>query len=81
MLLSVVDISPHSEVPTHSHPHEQAGTILTGELEMTIGGGSRLFKAGDTYIIPGGIEHSAKSGNAPCRVLDVFSPVRDEYKY
>jgi len=81
MLLSIVDIAPHSEVPTHSHPHEQAGTVLTGELEMTIDGESRLLTAGDTYIISGGVEHSAKSGAVSCRVLDVFSPVRDEYKY
>ena len=81
MLLSIVDIEPHAVVPTHSHPHEQTGTIMSGELEMTIGGETHLLKPGDTYIIPGHVEHSARAGDAPARVLDVFSPVREEYQY
>jgi quercetin dioxygenase-like cupin family protein len=48
---------------------------------MNIGGDARLLKPGDTYIIPGGIEHGGKSGSAPARVLDIFSPVREEFKY
>lgn len=81
MLISIVDIEPHAVVPNHSHPHEQTGTIMSGELEMTIGGETRLLKSGDTYIIPGDVEHSAQASDAPARVLDVFSPVREEYQY
>ena len=81
MLLSLVDLEPHSEVPMHSHLHEQAGTIVAGELEMTINGEKRLFKAGETYIIPGNVQHNAIAGDKPAQVLDIFSPVREEYKY
>ena len=81
MLLSLLEFDPNSEVPNHTHPHEQGGMILEGELEMNIGGDARLLKPGDTYIIPGGIEHGGKSGSAPARVLDIFSPVREEFKY
>ena len=81
MLLSIVDLDAHSEVPTHFHHHEQAGTILSGELELTINGETRQLKVGDAYIIPGGIEHSARTGDSPARALDVFSPVREDYQY
>ena len=81
MLLSLVDLDANTTVPMHSHPHEQAGTIISGELEMTINGEKRLFKEGDTYIVPGNVQHMAVTGNNPAQVLDIFSPVREEYKY
>ncbi|MBN2416695.1 cupin domain-containing protein [bacterium] len=81
MLVSVVDLAPGAVLPDHSHPHEQAGTILSGEMEMTIDGETRNLTAGDTYIIPGGVPHSAVAGEKPVRVIDVFSPVREDYQY
>jgi quercetin dioxygenase-like cupin family protein len=81
MLLSMTDLAARAIVPAHSHPHEQAGVMLFGEFELTIGGEARWLKPGDTYIIPGGVEHSARTGDAPARVLDVFSPVREAYQY
>ena len=81
MLLSLVDLDANTTVPMHSHLHEQAGTIISGEMEMTIGGEKKLLKTGDTYIIPGNVQHNAVTGNKPAQVLDIFSPVREEYKY
>jgi len=80
MLAAVVDLDPQAVVPMHSHPHEQAGTVLSGALELTIDDETRWLAPGDVYLIPGGVEHSAQTGDAPTRVLDVFSPVREEYK-
>lgn len=80
MLLSVVDMDADASVPTHGHPHEQCGTVITGQMYLTIAGETRLLNPGDTYIIPGGVEHSART-NGPCRIIDVFSPVREEYQY
>ena len=81
MMMSLVDIEPNSALPLHSHPHEQQGIVISGELEMTIGGETQLIKPGDLYVIPGGVEHGAKTGATGAQVLDIFDPVRDEYKY
>lgn len=81
MLLSYVEFAPNAVVKLHSHPHEQSGVMLEGELEFTIGGETRVLHKGDMYIIPGGVEHTAKSFNQPAVALDIFSPVREEYKY
>ena len=81
MLLSIVDLAANVVVPAHSHPHEQAGTVISGEFEMTINGETRKLKPGDTYIIPGGVEHGARTGDTPARALDAFSPVRTDYQY
>ena len=51
LLLSVVELDPNSEVPNHTHPHEQGGMMLEGEMEMNIAGETRLLKPGDAYMI------------------------------
>ncbi|MCA9999627.1 MAG: cupin domain-containing protein [Anaerolineales bacterium] len=81
MLLAVVVLDPHAVVPMHSHPHEQCGTVIEGTMRLTIAGEARWLKPGDTYVIPGGVEHMAEAGEEAARILDVFAPVREEYKY
>ena len=81
MLLSIVDLAANAVAPIHHHPHEQVGTIVSGEFEMTIGGETSRLKPGDTYIVPGGIEHGGRTGDTPARVMDIFSPVRKDYQY
>ena len=81
VLLSMVEIDANSEVPNHSHPHEQAGIVIEGEMEMGIGGEVRTLRPGDMYIIPGDVVHYARCGDTPAKVLDIFSPVREEFKY
>ena len=81
MLLSLVEIDANALVPLHTHPHEQGGIVVEGEMEMGIGGEVKVLQVGDMYIIPGGVEHYAKGLDKPCRALDVFSPVREEFKY
>ena len=81
LLLAVVELDAGSEVPSHTHPHEQGGMMLEGDLEMNIAGETRLLKPGDVYVIPGNVEHAARCVGAPARVLDIFSPVREEFQY
>ena len=80
MMLSRVMLEPNSVVPMHSHPHEQAGIIVEGALEFTIGEETRIYTVGEMYIIPGNVAHSVRTGNQPAVALDIFSPVREEYK-
>ena len=80
LLLSLVEIDAGSRVPNHTHPHEQAGIVVEGELQMGIAGEERMLKPGDMYIIPGNVEHYARCPGTAAKVLDIFSPVRDEFK-
>jgi quercetin dioxygenase-like cupin family protein len=79
IMLSRVEFDGDAVVPAHSHPHEQAGIVLDGRLELTIAGVARVLDAGDAYLIPGGVEHAARPVGGPCRVLDIFSPIREDY--
>ena len=58
------------EIPPHSHK-AQWGTVLEGEVEVTIGGETRLYKPGATYFIPSGVVHSAKA-RAGAKIMDFF---------
>lgn len=80
LMLSVVELEPGSTVPMHSHSHEQAGIVLEGEFDMTIGGETRHLREGDMYIIPGGVEHAVFTGAARAIALDIFHPIREDYK-
>jgi quercetin dioxygenase-like cupin family protein len=79
-MLNLLDLEQGAEVPPHSHPHEQLGLALEGELTLVIDGVAHVLTPGMAYTIPGGVEHSARADNGPCRVLDVFQPVREDYR-
>jgi quercetin dioxygenase-like cupin family protein len=79
IMLSVVEFEPQAVVEMHSHPHEQMGLLLEGELTFTIAGETRVVKAGQMWSIPGGVEHRVVAGSAPAKALDVFHPVREDY--
>ena len=78
--MSLAEIPARVAVPEHSHPNEQVGLILSGDLEFTIGGETRTLKPGEMFRIPGGVPHSVVALDQPVRVLDIFHPVRDEYR-
>ena len=62
----------------HSHPHDQLVYIIRGHLQFT--GGDITFDArtGDSFIVPGGVEHQARALEES-EVLDVFHPFREDY--
>ena len=80
MMLSVVDLEPGAIVQPHSHPHEQMGLLLEGELTFTIGGETKTLQPGEMWRIPGGIVHSAVAGSMSTKALDVFCPIRVVYR-
>ena len=80
VMISVVEAAPRAVVPNHSHPHEQAGMMLQGEFDMTIGGETKRVKPGDAYVIPGGVEHSVLCSDGWSLALDIFSPPREDYQ-
>jgi quercetin dioxygenase-like cupin family protein len=80
LMLSVVEFAPNSVVQPHSHPHEQMGLLLEGELTFVVGDQRRTLKAGEMWRIPGGVVHSVYAGDQAARALDVFHPVRADYR-
>ena len=81
IMLSFVELEAGSVVPHHHHEHEQMGYVISGEFELTIGDETKTCRPGDSYLAPSNVPHSVKvSDKGPAKVLDVFSPPREEYK-
>ena len=67
-----------SEVPSHSHPHEQTGYLISGRIRLAIGKETFEVEPGDSWCIPGDVEHSGEI-LADALAVEVFSPVREDY--
>jgi len=79
-MLSVVTIEPNSAGQIHSHPQEQWGVMLEGDAVRIQDGVEHPVKAGDFWRTPGGVAHGIRAGANGARVLDIFSPPREEYR-
>ncbi len=74
-----VEIKAGSWVPLHHHINEQITYVLEGQLDMVIDGKSYSLTSGMYHVIPSNIPHSAVAAT-DCKVIDTFSPVREDYK-
>ena len=77
--MGLVELTKGSIVPLHSHIHEQITYILEGQLDMNIGNIDHSLTNGMYHVIPSNVPHSAIA-ITDCKLIDTFSPVREEYK-
>ncbi len=77
-LLTEVRMEQGAVIPPHSHPHEQTGYLVSGQLEFLVDGERILAEPGDSWNIAGDIEHGA-TALVDSVVVEVFSPVREDY--
>ena len=79
MTFAYWNIDAGAALPDHKHPHEQVVNIIEGELELTLAGKTELIRPGTVVVIPPGVPHAGKA-RTDCRVIDVFHPVREDYR-
>ncbi len=77
-LLTEFRLEKGAVLPRHKHPHEQTGYLVSGRLELTIGEVTHQASPGDSWSIPGNVDHKAFAQEASV-AIEVFSPVRDDY--
>ena len=79
MTFSHLDIIAGSAIPDHAHIHEQVSQVLEGVFELTVNGEHVRMRPGLVVVIPSNVRHSGVA-ITNCKILDVFSPVREDYK-
>ena len=67
-------------MPVHKPPHEQVAHVLKGKFELMVGNKTKLLEPGIVAVIPPNIPHGGKA-LTPCKLLDVFHPEREDYKF
>jgi quercetin dioxygenase-like cupin family protein len=79
MTFAYWDVKAGSVVPEHSHMHEQVAHLLEGEFTLTVDGVPFDLTTGNAAVIPSNIKHSGIAVT-DCKLLDVFCPVREDYR-
>jgi len=79
MTMGEVLLDANTVVPMHEHPHEQLTFVIEGRFEFTVGDESTVLEPGTAALIPANVVHGGGTITA-CRVIDVFSPTRDDYR-
>ena len=71
-------LEPGSKMPAHQHPQEQIVHILSGRMKLIVDVTPHEMKAGDSFYLAANVPHGVETIEET-RVLDTFSPPRDEY--
>lgn len=79
MLMTEFKLIGGNMLPIHKHPHEQAGYLVSGHIVLIIDGEEYDVLPGDSWMIPGNVEHGVKV-LVDSLAVEVFSPVREDYK-
>jgi quercetin dioxygenase-like cupin family protein len=62
----------------HDHPHDQIVYVVHGHIRVMCQGNTFDARTGDTFVVRGGVQHGA-SAIEDSRVVDVFTPCREDY--
>ena len=73
------EVEAGAEIPEHYHVHEQLMQVIEGEFELSVNGQTKIYKAGMGVKIPSHVSHGGKA-LTDCKLTDIFSPVREDYK-
>ena len=63
-------------VPVHAHANEEFGIVLRGSLELRHGHQALLLRAGEAFLLAGGLEHGARAGDDGCELVECYAPPR-----
>jgi quercetin dioxygenase-like cupin family protein len=78
MLMTEFNLRKGAVLPRHSHPQEQTGRLISGRIRLFIGAEVHETGVGDSWYIPGNVEHGAEILEDSV-AIEVFSPIRQDY--
>ena len=78
-LMGQFKIARGSAIPPHSHPHEQVAYVAEGEVIFLMDGEETHLRPGDMYLVPSGKPHSIQQLTEHVRLVDCFTPIREDF--
>ena len=79
LMICRVRFAPHVTTTPHDHPHEQMTIVESGPVLFTIGNEQRLAQTGEVLYFPSGTRHGAEVLDDEVVLLDIFSPIREDF--
>ena len=66
--------------PAHSHVHEQTTYVVEGEIIFFCEGESdQRLRPGDMFSVPSGKQHTIQLLTKTAKLIDSFTPIRNEF--
>jgi len=82
LMMAVIDFNdgPTSEPdPPHSHPHEQISYVASGEINFFLDNEPVRLGPGDMFTVPANVPHTVQLLSKYVRLIDSFTPIREEF--
>ena len=79
MTLACIELERSAVVAVHSHAHEQISMVQKGALKFVVDGQERVVRAGEMLALPSNVPHGVVETLEDSVVVDVFSPVREDW--
>jgi quercetin dioxygenase-like cupin family protein len=70
---------PFLVTPEHTHPHEQMSLVVSGRVRFFIEGKERIASPGDVLHFPPNCLHGATMMDEEVVLIDIFSPIREDF--
>ena len=71
--------APRVVTAEHTHPHEQMTLVVAGKVRFFIEGEERIVSAGDVLHFPPHNRHGATMLEEEVILIDIFSPIREDF--
>ena len=72
-VIGMAEIVPNVNIGRHTHPGPESGYVLEGEMVLMVEGfPDKPLKAGESYQIPSGAIHDARTGAQGAKVLATY---------
>jgi len=72
-VIGLAEIVPDVTIGRHTHPGPESGFMLEGELVLMVAGQpDKTVKAGESYQVPAGAVHDAKTGPKGAKVIATY---------
>lgn len=77
--INFIEVKAGCSVPRHQHVNEQYAFVIEGKFELTVNDVPQILEPGIFAIVPPNVWHSG-TAITDCRLIDIFSPAREDYK-
>ena len=79
MMICRFRFKPFLVTPEHDHPHEQMTIVEQGKVRFFVEGKEQIATAGDVLHFPSKCWHGATMMDEEVVLLDIFSPLREDF--
>ncbi|MGB7618452.1 MAG: cupin domain-containing protein [Pseudolabrys sp.] len=72
-VIGMAEIVPNANIGRHTHPGPESGFMLDGEMVLIVAGQpDKIVKSGESYQVPPGAIHDAKTGPNGAKVIATY---------